>query len=186
MHLEEKTLTSETVYEGPIFTITHDTVELENGKTAVRDVLLHHGGVCVLPVTDNNEVLLVKQLRYPFQTVTVEAPAGKLEKGQNPLENGKRELLEETGFESNDWKFLLKIPSNATMADNYANIFMAKNCRKVSGQSLDETEYLNVHIYNRKEIDDMIKSGEFAQANHVLALLLADKESNQQEAEDNE
>ena len=84
MHLEEKTLSSETVFEGKIFTITHDTVELENGSTAVRDCLLHHGGVCVLPVTENNEVYLVKQFRYPFRTVTLEAPAGKLEKGEDP------------------------------------------------------------------------------------------------------
>lgn len=59
------------------------------------------------------------------------------------------------------------------MADNYANIFVAKNCRKVADQNLDDTEYLNVHTYTRAEIDDMIKSGEFPQMAHVLALLLA-------------
>ena len=63
MHLEEKTLKSETVYEGLIFNITHDTVLLENEKTAFRDVLWHHGGVCVIPVTDDNEIYLVKQLK---------------------------------------------------------------------------------------------------------------------------
>ena len=83
--------------------------------------------------------------------------------------------MEETGYESDDWKFLLSVPSNATMADNYANIFVAKNCRKVGGQSLDETEFLNVHLYTREEIDHMISSGEFPQASHILALLLADK-----------
>ena len=83
--------------------------------------------------------------------------------------------MEETGYESDDWKFLLSVPSNATMADNYANIFVAKSCRKVSGQSLDETEFLNVHLHTRKEIDEMIASGEFPQASHILALLLADR-----------
>ena len=97
MHLDEKTLKSETVYEGVIFTINHDTVELENGNTAIRDVLLHHGGVCVIPVTDENEIFLVRQFRYPFRKTTTEVPAGKLEKGENHAECGKRELLEETG-----------------------------------------------------------------------------------------
>ena len=61
------------------------------------------------------------------------------------------------------------------MADNYANIFVAKNCKKVSGQDLDDTEFLNVHLFTRPQIDEMIRSGEFPQASHILALLLADK-----------
>ena len=156
--------------------------------------------VVIIATDEAGDYICVRQYRQGIKKITTEFCAGGIERtdgkeyGSNQSEEyvedalaaAKRELLEETGFESNDWKFLLKIPSNATMADNYANIFMAKNCRKVSGQSLDETEYLNVHIYNRKEIDDMIESGEFAQANHVLALLLADKENNQQEAEGNE
>ena len=60
MHLQEKTVKSDVVYEGPIFTITHDIAELENGKNSVRDVLHHHGGVCVVPVTENNEIYLVR------------------------------------------------------------------------------------------------------------------------------
>ena len=83
--------------------------------------------------------------------------------------------MEETGYESDDWKFLLSVPSNATMADNYANIFVARNCKKVSGQSLDETEFLNVHLHTRAEIDSMIEAGEFPQAVHILALLFSDK-----------
>ena len=98
MHLQEKTISSDLIYEGPIFTITHDKAELENSSTAVRDVLHHHGGVCVIPITENNEIFLVKQFRYPFQTVTREVPAGKLEKGEDHGECGKRELLEETGL----------------------------------------------------------------------------------------
>ena len=88
MHLEEKRLKSETVYEGLIFNITHDTVLLENEKTAFRDVLWHHGGVCVIPVTDDNEIYLVKQFRYPFSAALLEVPAGKLEKGEDPSLKG--------------------------------------------------------------------------------------------------
>ena len=77
MHLEEKTLSSETIYEGVIFTVKKDSAELENGTVARRDIILHSGGVCVIPVTENSEIFMVKQYRYPFHEITCEVPAGK-------------------------------------------------------------------------------------------------------------
>ena len=64
------------------------------------------------------------------------------------------------------------IPSNATIADNYAHIFSAKNCRRASGQSLDDTEFVEVMTHLPEEIEEMIKNGEFQQAMHVMAWLL--------------
>ena len=87
----------------------------------------------------------------------------------------KRELLEETGYESDEWSYLLTIPSNATIADNYAHIFMAKNCRKVSGQDLDDTEFLNVIKHPAEMIEKMIDAGQFQQAIHITAWLLAQR-----------
>ena len=124
--------------------------------------------VVIVATDEAGNYICVRQYRHGIKRVTTEFCAGGIERC-----DGKE--LEETGYESDDWKFLLSVPSNATMADNYANIFVAKNCRKVSGQSLDETEFLNVHLHTRKEIDEMIASGEFPQASHILALLLADK-----------
>ena len=92
---------------------------------------------------------------------------------ENALEAAKRELLEETGYESDEWSHLLTIPSNATIADNYAYLFCARNCRKVSGQDLDETEFLNVELHSRDEIEELIRTGGFQQMAHVAAWLLA-------------
>lgn len=72
----------------------------------------------------------------------------------------QRELLEETGYESGEWRHLLTIPSNATIADNYAHIFEARNCRKVSGQDLDETEFIDIVKESAETIDEMIKMGD--------------------------
>ena len=145
--------------------------------------------VVIVATDEAGNYICVRQYRHGIKRVTTEFCAGGIERcdgkeygsrldkdsAEDALAAAKRELMEETGYESDDWKFLLSVPSNATMADNYANIFVAKNCRKVSGQSLDETEFLNVHLHTRQEIDEMIASGEFPQASHILALLLADR-----------
>lgn len=148
--------------------------------------------VVIVATDEDGNYICVRQYRHGIKRVTTEFCAGGIERTdgkeygnrqdaestEDALAAAKRELMEETGYESDDWKFLLTVPSNATMADNYAYIYVAKNCRKVSGQNLDETEVLNVHLYNRAQIDEMIASGEFPQANHILALLLADKDEN--------
>lgn len=145
--------------------------------------------VVIVATDEDGNYICVRQYRHGIKRVTTEFCAGGIERAdgkeygnrndaekvEDALAAAKRELMEETGYESNDWKFLLSVPSNATMADNYANIFVAKNCKKVSGQSLDETEFLNVHLHTRCEIEEMIKTGQFPQATHVLALLLSDR-----------
>lgn len=145
--------------------------------------------VVTVATDEDGNYICVRQYRQGIKRVTTEFCAGGIERAdgkeygnrsdaqhvEDALAAAKRELMEETGYESNDWKFLLSVPSNATMADNYANLFVAKNCKKVSGQSLDETEFLNVHLHTRSQIDEMIQTGEFPQATHVLALLLSDK-----------
>lgn len=96
MDLKEKTLSNETIYKGRVINVTRDMVLLSSGRSAFREVVHHQGGVCVLAIKDN-EILLVKQFRYPYKEVLYELPAGKLEIGEIPLETGKRELQEETG-----------------------------------------------------------------------------------------
>jgi len=141
--------------------------------------------VIVATDTDGNYIC-VRQYRQGIGRVTEEFPAGGIERkdgkeygssqdasAEDALEAAKRELSEETGYESDEWRALLKLPANATIADNYAFLFEAKNCRKVTGQSLDETEFLNVSVHSDSEIEAMIGSGEFPQAMHILARLLS-------------
>lgn len=85
----------------------------------------------------------------------------------------KRELLEETGYLSSEWTHLLTLPSDATISDNFAHVYMAKNCHMAARQHLDETEFLNVELHTPQEIEEMIRTGRFQQAVHVMAWLLA-------------
>ncbi len=98
MKLTEKQLTKEYVFNGKIINVRRDTALLPNGATAFREVVEHNGGVCVAALTNKNEVLFVKQFRYPYMEEIYEIPAGKRDSiNEDPLECGKRELKEETG-----------------------------------------------------------------------------------------
>ena len=97
MELTEKTLTSETIFDGRILHVRRDTVLLPNGSESVREVVDHPGGVCILALDDQKRVLMVSQFRYPYQKVLAEIPAGKLERGEDPDLAAIRELREETG-----------------------------------------------------------------------------------------
>lgn len=133
---------------------------------------------------EEGQFLCVRQFRQGIKEVTTEFPAGGIERvdgqeygsseyAEDALDAAKRELLEETGYVSDDWEHLLTIPSSATIADNYASIFRARNCRLEGAQRLDETEVLRVIRISREELEDLIHTGRFQQAVHVMAWLLA-------------
>ena len=131
---------------------------------------------------EEGKYICVRQYRQGIRQVTTEFPAGGIERvsgnGSNEyietaLDASKRELSEETGYVSDEWEHLLTVPSNATLADNYAFVFRARNCRKESEQNLDETEFLTVKKMSAEEIEDLIRNGQFQQAVHVMAWLLA-------------
>lgn len=145
--------------------------------------------VVIVATDEEGNYICVRQFRYGIGEVTIEFPAGGIERkdgrqygkygakdkglAEDAILAAKRELQEETGYVSDEWTHLITVPSNATVADNYAHIFMAKNCKLVSDQSLDETEFLNVKKYSPSQIEEMINGGDFKQAIHIMAFLLA-------------
>ena len=97
MDMTEKTLKQDYKFRGRIVNMRVDEALMPDGTTASREVVEHNGGVCVAPLTDDGELIFVRQFRYPYSEVLLELPAGKLEKGEDPFLAGKRELKEETG-----------------------------------------------------------------------------------------
>ena len=103
MKLIEKQLGRTDIYKGRIIEVAVDDVELENGAKSKRELVMHPGGVCVAALTDREELLFVRQFRYPYQEAILELPAGKRSPGEDPLECGIRELKEETGAVASPW-----------------------------------------------------------------------------------
>lgn len=145
--------------------------------------------VVIVASDEKGDYLCARQFRQGIKKVTTEFPAGGVERTdgreygsgsdkaatEDVLQAAKRELLEETGYVSDHWSYLFSVPSNATIADNYAHIFKAENCKRSGEQKLDETEFLNVRKYSAAELEELIHQGKFQQAVHIMAWLLAQR-----------
>ena len=172
MHLEEKTLSSENIYDGKIFKVTKDTALLENNTEAIREVVHHSGGVTVIPITDTNEILMVKQYRYPHHKVLLEIPAGKLEKGESHYECGKRELLEETGCTCKEYEYLGEILPTPAYVSEVIHLYMAKGL-EYSKQHLDSDEFLDVEKIPLETAYNMVLKGEITDSKTQIGILRA-------------
>lgn len=174
MHLEEKTVSSETIYEGIIFTVKKDVAQLEDGSKARRDVIIHSGGVCVIPVTDDNEIFMVRQFRYPFQTVTYEVPAGKLNLNENHAECGRRELLEETGFTCKEYIYLGEMYPTPAYNSEITHMYLAKGL-EYKNQKLDEGEFLDVIKVPISKAIEMVMNNDIKDGKTQLIILKASR-----------
>lgn len=145
--------------------------------------------VVIIAYDEDGRFLCVRQFRHGIKAVTTEFPAGGIERNdgkeygngepsaaEDALAAAKRELREETGYCSEEWKHLITVASNATIADNYAHIYLAANCRKSAEQELDATEFLHIRKYTQEEMEELIAEGKFQQAIHIMGWLLAQKE----------
>ncbi len=170
MNMEEIKIESECVYDGAIVCVSRDTVRLPDQTTAFREVIDHNGGSCVVAVTPEKKLLMVRQYRYGAGQVMWELPAGKLEKGEDPMVCAARELEEETGYKATE---LVSIGSfHPTPAYCRERIFMyyAKGL-SLSRQQLDHGEFLEVGEIPFDRALDMVKTGEITDAKTVIAIL---------------
>ncbi|MCL2014458.1 MAG: NUDIX hydrolase [Oscillospiraceae bacterium] len=168
-NLYEKTLDSKKIYEGRIVELRKDTVLLPNGKEAPREVIRHPGGVCIAAL-ENDMLYLVRQFRYPYNEILLEVPAGKLNWGEDPLECGKRELLEETGLEADEYTYLGKLYPSPAYLNEVIHMYLARGLTKKK-QALDEDEFLEVVKMPLQEAVSGIMSGEIKDAKTQAAIL---------------
>ncbi len=171
-HLFEKTLDSTPIFEGRVVKLHRDTVLLENGEKTAREVIEHNGGVCILPLTENNEILFVRQFRYPFKSVLLEIPAGKREKGEEPLTCGIRELREEVGAEAEKITYLGKLYPTVAYDTEVIYMYMAQEL-SFSSRHLDEDEFVDVVKIPFEKAVEMVVNDEIPDSKTQLAILKA-------------
>ncbi len=152
-HLNETKLSSELIYDGRIIRVERDTVRLEDGTEATREVVRHPGGVCVLALTDEDEMLIVKQFRYPYKEITTELPAGKIEYGEDPELCGKRELLEECGCTPDNFTYLGLLYPTTAYNTEIIRMYLATGLH-FDKQKLDAEEFLD---FERVPFDEMLR-----------------------------
>ena len=172
MELTEKTLSSQTIFDGKILHIRRDIVQLPNGKEAFREVADHTGGVCILAIDKDENALLVSQFRYPYMKVLRELPAGKLEKGEAPEPAARRELREETGAVAGTFLSLGQLYPSPGYCGEIIHMYLAKDLT-FGETDPDEDEFLNMERIPFEKLVEQVLSGEIQDAKTVAAVLKA-------------
>ena len=171
MLLEEKELSSKTIFDGKVVHLCMDEVRLPNGKTATREYVKHVGAVCVVALTDDDQVILERQFRYPFHRELIEIPAGKLDsKSEDPMLAALRELREETGYIPDTIRHIGEFYGSPAILDENIRMFLATGLSR-EGQELDDDEFLEVFTAPIETVVEQILSGEIADGKTQVAVL---------------
>lgn len=157
-------------YTGTILKIYEDTV-IANGHEAHWDFIHHDGAACVVPVTDEGKILMVRQYRNALDRFTLEIPAGKLDDPKEPkIECAYRELEEETGFKTEKLEYLISVNTTVAFCDEAIDIFVAHNLVP-SHQHLDEDEVIEVEAWELKDLEELIFTGKITDGKTIAAIM---------------
>jgi len=176
MNIEEKLIekekSSELIFDGRVLHLYRDTVTLPDGNEGVREYCKHNGGVCVLPLTDEGEVICVRQYRYAHRKYTLEIPAGKLEIGEKDdiRAAALRELKEETGAECDELIYLGEMLPSPALLSEVIYMYFARGL-KFGEKDLDDDEFLECERIPLDKMVDMVCSGEILDAKTQIATL---------------
>jgi len=167
---EEKTVRSETIYEGRLLKIRLEDVALPDGRRKKREIVVHPGASAVLALRrkqSGEEILFVEQFRKAVQRSTLEIPAGTLEAGETPESCAKRELLEETGYSAERFEKLLSFFPSPGYSTEVIHIFKVEGLRKV-----EERSELKVRFLTLEDAISRIKRGEIMDGKTIISLML--------------
>ncbi|MBI4199332.1 MAG: NUDIX hydrolase [Chloroflexi bacterium] len=170
--MAEPTVKSERLYQGRVVGLRVDTVRLSNGTLASREIVEHPGAVCVVPLDQGKNVLLVRQYRKAAERSLLEVPAGTLEPGEDPVACAHRELEEETGCRAGEMRELVSFYTSPGFCTEVIHAFVARDLTR--GRPLEaEDEELEVVSVPLAEAVSLVRRGEIRDAKSIAALLLA-------------
>jgi len=168
----EPTIESKDIYQGRIIQLRVDTVQLPSGRTTTREIVEHEDAVCVVPIDENNNVLMVRQYRKAAQLNLLEVPAGGVEAGETPDETVLRELQEEVSVTSGSLRRLSGFWVSPGWATEFMHAYLATDLTPASLPA-DDDEYISVERVPLDSIPGLIESGEIQDSKSIASLLLA-------------
>ncbi|MBR3721191.1 MAG: NUDIX hydrolase [Selenomonadaceae bacterium] len=171
--IEEK-IGEESVYDGVLLHVQRDTVKLPNGHETIREWVRHPGASAVLPILPGGDIVLVKQYRYPVGKVTLEVPAGKLDKNEDPINCAIRELEEETGFVADKIKKLTTIATTVGFSDEVIHLYVAEDL-SAGKFNPDDDEFINVVKMPFAEALKKIETGEIFDVKTIISILMYER-----------
>jgi ADP-ribose pyrophosphatase len=166
---ESDVLEHKEIYRGKIVGLHVDVIQQASGRTTIREVVLHPGGVTAVPVLDDGRLLLIRQFRYPIGKFILELPAGKLDSGLTPLETIARELEEEIGYTAQSLTHECTFYTTPGISNESIHLFIARNLIKCP-QRLEEGEHITVEAYTIEECLQKTRTGEIADAKTILGI----------------
>jgi ADP-ribose pyrophosphatase len=161
---------SNVLYEGKVFDLKVDEIEYETGNKGIREVALHPGGAVAVPLTNEGRIVMVEQFRYPFQKKLIELPAGKLDKGEDPLECAVRELEEETGYKTNSVDKLGEIYTAPSYCTEILHLYLMRDLEEGNHNREEGELGMIVHELTLDEIEKKIKAGEIVDAKTICGV----------------
>ena len=170
MTFEEKTLKSEKIYEGTIINLRRDKVTAQGG-TSYREIIEHNGGAVIAALTEDKKLVMVRQYRKPAGKVMLEVPAGKIDKGEKPLEAAVRELKEETGYTASKVEFLTEFYPSVGYSEERLYLYLCTGL--TPGETcFDENEAIEIEEIDLDRLFKMAMSGELDDAKTIIAILM--------------
>ncbi|MHB1126820.1 MAG: NUDIX hydrolase [Bacillota bacterium] len=170
--LEEKTITTKTLFQGRTVNLRVDTVSLPDGGESTREVVEHRGAVAIVPINEHGEVIMVRQFRYAIGGVTLEIPAGTLEKGEEPLQCARRELAEEIGMKARTWEEVFSFYTSPGFCTERLYLFIARGLEP-DQQPGDADEFIEVEAVSPTRLQEMISQKEILDAKTIIGFLAA-------------
>ncbi|HUD24963.1 MAG TPA: NUDIX hydrolase [Burkholderiaceae bacterium] len=167
--LAETRLHTRVAYDGGLLRVHRDIVRCPDGHVTYREFARHPGAVAIIPMPDDDHVILERQFRYPLGRTFIEFPAGKLEAGEGLLECAQRELLEETGYRARDWTHLGGFHNAIGYSDERIDLFLARALELDSARR-DPGEVLEVFTARWRELDEWLLDGRITDGKTIIGI----------------
>ena len=169
-----KLLSSHYLHKGPWATLRSDRCQMANGHI-IDDyyVLEYNNWVNAVAITEDNKVLMVHQYRHAAGIVSLEIPGGVIDEGEDAAQAIRRELLEETGYQFDDFELLCTVYANPSTANNYTTCYLARGGKKVQEQKLDAQEEIVVETFTIAEVKQLLADNKIDQSLHCTGLFYA-------------